>query len=279
MTPALVGALAAGTAVAVAIVARSSGAREAPIPSHPDRRALSEAGWHHSLRRWEALRAVTTVLGLLAALALGWHPAIAAPAALAPSAWIRLRAETARERAHRAILPLTVATEAALRSGTALPEALRRASAAVSDPIAARSFRVALDEFDLGASLDAALVRAAERSGDERARSVLGTIALGVGERLPRERLADLLAAIADRLAFEDGLAEEVRARAAGARQQQRLVALVVPAIALYLLFTMPVLASTLATDLGRFVLVPTALALEVTGVVLGRRIVRAASR
>lgn len=279
MSPALVGALAAGTAVAALIVARTSRPREIPIPCHPDRSALADAGWTRPVREWEAARVAIAGSALLAALALGWHPAVAVVGILAPSVWIRLRAEEARERAHRAILPLTVAAEAALRSGAALPEALRRASAAISDPVAAKPFRTALDEFDMGASLDGALVLAAERSDDERARSVLGTIALSLGERLPRERLADVLAAIADRLTFEDGLAEEVRARAAGARQQQRLVAFLVPGIALYLLVTMPVLATTLASDLGRFVLVPAALGLELAGILLSRRIVRSASR
>ncbi len=279
MSPALVGALAAGMAVATLIASRGSVARGIPAPSHPDRSALADAGWKRSVREWEAARLAVAGSILLAALALGWHPLVGLGGLLAPSVWVRLRAEEARERAHRAILPLTVAAEAALRSGAALPEALRRASAAASDPLAAGPFRAALDEFDMGASLDGALVQAAERSADERARSVLGTIALGLGERLPRERLADLLAAIADRLTFEDGLAEEVRARAAGVRQQQRLIALLVPAIALYLLVTVPVLASTLATDLGRFVLVPAAVGLELAGIALGRRIERSASR
>lgn len=279
MSSALVGALAAGTAVATLVASRGSVARGIPVPSHPDRSALVDAGWKRPMREWEAARVAIAGSMLLAALALGWHPLVALVGLLGPSVWIRLRAEEARERAHRAILPFTVAAEAALRSGAALPEALRRASAAVSDPVAARPFRAALDEFDMGASLEGALVQAADRSGDERSRSVLGTIALGLGERLPRERLADLLAAMADRLTFEDGLAEEVRARAAGARQQQRLIALLVPGIALYLLVTVPVLASTLGSDLGRFVLVPAAVGLEIAGIVLGRRIVRSASR
>lgn len=279
MSSSLVGALAAGAAVAIAIVARTSAAPHAPIPSHPDRSSLGDAGWRRPLREWEAVRAGIAAFTLVAALTFGWHLATVLVAALAPSVWIRLRAEGARERAHRAVLPLTVAAEAALRSGAALPEALRRASAAIAEPIAVRPFRAALDEFELGASLDGALVLAAERSRDRRARSVLVTIALGLGERLPRERLADLLAAIADRLAFEDGLADEVRARASGARQQQRLVALLVPAIAVYLLLTMPVLATTLASDLGRFVLVPAAVCLELAGILLSRGIVRAASR
>ena len=79
---------------------------------------------------------------------------------------------------------------------------------------------------------------------------------------------------VGDRLAFEDQLDDEVRARAAGARQQQWLLALLVPVMALYLAATMPTLALTLDSALGRFVLIPAAATLEVAGMVIGRRIV-----
>lgn len=281
MTAALVGALAAATAVVAAILARGP-LEPAPRPRalpHPDRADLGDAGWRRPLRDWEALRLAATVAAAALAVVAGQPPALGLLAAMAPSLWIRARATTARERAHRAVLPQVVAAEAALRSGAALPDALRRALASQPDPLAARPLRSALDAFDLGASLETSLASAAGASRDERVGAALGTLALGVGERLPRERLADLMAAICSRLAFEDGLAREVSARASGVRQQQWLIACLVPALAAYLFVTMPVLAATLSTDLGRFVLVPGAAALEVGGVVLSRRIVRSAMR
>ena len=68
-------------------------------------------------------------------------------------------------------------------------------------------------------------------------------------------------------------------ARTAGLRSQVVLLALVVPAIAGYLAFTVPSLAATLGQPVGRFVLIPAALALEVIGVIASRRAVDGAHR
>lgn len=277
----LVGALSVATA-AVALVLglalRDATPRHVYRP-HPDAAALLDAGWTGSLRRWEAMRASIVLATLIAAGALGIPVPIASLAAVAPSIWVRLRAEAARDRARRALGRILVGTESALRSGLSLPDALRRGIEASGDALASRPLSEALRAFDLGASLDAALVTTGHASRDDRARVAIGSLALGIAERLPRERLADLLASVADRASFEERLDDEVRARASGARQQQRLLAALVPALALYLAFTMPTLAITLGSDLGRFVLIPAAIALEISGIVLGRRVVRGALR
>jgi len=277
----LVGALAAATAAAAAAVALC-GPREVPAvgaPVHPDADALGDAGWRHGLIRWEALRcAAVTAAALLTAFAA--VPAAVIPlAAVAPSVWVRTRAQQARDRARREHARLLVAIASALRSGLSLPDALRRAARDAPDGLSARALRAALRSFDLGAGLDRSLLEASGVAPDDLERVALGTLALGVAERLPRERLAALVEAVSDRAAFALRLDDEVRARTSGARQQQRLLALLVPALALYLSVTMPSLAATLASDLGRFVLVPAAAMLEVGGILLGGRIVRGAMR
>ena len=279
MSAHLVGALAAATAaIAVIMCVSLRGAEPDVTLPHPDASALRDAGWEGGLRRWEALRAASVLGGLVAAAALGAPAALALIAAIAQSIWIRLRAEAARDRARRAVGRIFADTESALRSGLSLPDALRRGTDA-ADGLASRPLVDALRAFDLGGSLDASLIRSAGSCRDERARVAMATLALGIAERLPRERLADLLAAIADRVAFEERLEEETRAKAAGARQQQRLLALLVPALATYLAVTMPTLAATLGSDLGRFVLIPGAVLLEAAGVILGRRVIRGALR
>jgi Flp pilus assembly protein TadB len=271
--------------VATAVVAAAlalSGTRAPAItaaPVHPDREALLDAGWRHGLLRWEGLRlavlAVSALVAVTAAVPLG----LALPAAVAPSIWVRARADGARDRGRRAFARVLVAIGSGLRSGLSLPDALRRALGAEEDPLATRSLRAALRSFDLGGGLDEALQAAAERARDVTERVALGTLALGVTERLPRDRLADLVDAVAERAQFALRLDDEVRARAAGARQQQKLLALLVPALAIYLGLTVPSLAATLGSDLGRYVLIPGAAALEIGGIVLGRRIVRDAAR
>lgn len=244
---------------------------------HPDADALLDAGWSAGVRRWEAIRLGIAAGACLVVLASGITVVIVGIAIAAPSLWIRLRAEAARDRARRSFGRVLASTESALRSGLSLPDALRRGVEATSDALASRPLRDALRAFDLGEGLDMALTGAALRCRDERARVAIGSLALGIAERLPRERLADLMAAVADRVSFEERLDDEVRARAAGARQQQRLLAAVVPALALYLSVTMPTLAATLGSDLGRFVLIPAAIGLETVGILLARRVIRRA--
>lgn len=275
--------LAGAAAVVVAVVATSVALVMPPISRpirrvrHPDLALLQDIGWRRGLIAWEAIRAASAFAALVISLATGLPIILALMGGLAPSLWVRLRGQAARDRSHRATGALVSAVESALRSGTSLPEALRRAADGIGEPIARRPIEAALRSFELGSGLDVALIGSAAQVGDERERDVLMTLALGIEERLPRERLADLLASIADRVAFEDELADEVRARAAGARQQQWLLAGLVPALAIYLAATMPMLGATLASDLGRFVLVPVAVALEIGGIVLSSRVIRGA--
>ena len=266
-------------ALAIACLFSAPFARSRPASvraSHPDRRALAEAGWIRPLWQWELVRAgcATSALALLATTPLPLVGAIAG--IIGPSVFVRYRAEGARQRAARATTRLLRATEGALRSTMPLPEALRRASDATADVLARRPFVDALRAFDLGASLDEALRTSAALASDARTRAALETLALGVASRLPHERAAQLVGSIADRLAFEERIADEVRARTSGLRSQVLLLALIVPAMALYLGLTVPSLPTTLASPIGRYVLVPASLGLEVVGIVLSRRLVRA---
>lgn len=281
MSLVLVGALAAATAAVAAAVALCGPREVAAVsaPRHPDADTLRDAGWRHGLIRWEALRCAVVAAAVLLAAFAAVPAAVILVAAIAPSVWMRTRAQQARERARRAHAQTLVAIASALRSGLSLPDALRRSTQGAPDELSGRALRAALRSFDLGAGLDRSLFEAAGLARDDVERAALGTLALGVAERLPRERLAELVEAIAERAAFALRLDDEVRARTAGARQQQRLLALIVPALALYLSVTMPSLAATLASDLGRFVLIPAAAMLEVGGIVLGGRIVRGAMR
>lgn len=244
---------------------------------HPDRAALAAAGWRWSHARWEASR-----LGCVAAAALlfgacGGPLLLAAPAALVPSVAVRLRAQQARDRSRGPATRILVAAGAGLRSGLPLAEALRQGAAGCGDRAARRPVESALAAFDLGGPLDGALGSAARAMPPGSVATAFEALALGVGERLPSDRIATLLGAITDRLLFEERLASEVAARAAGARMQLWLLAAIVPALALYLAMSLPALAAVLGGPLGRTVLIPGALLLEIAGVLLSRGIVRRA--
>jgi Flp pilus assembly protein TadB len=276
------GAIAAMLSMSCALLAPFArrGSWRIPRVAHPDIRALDDVNWRRPVWHWEAARAACIVTSLLlaASASVPIAPMVAA-AALAPSFVVRSRAASARWRARLATTRLLRATEAALRSGTSLPEALRRACEAADDRLARRPFVEALREFDLGAPLNQALRRSAGRAADARSRIALETLAMGIASRLPYDRAGILVAAVTDRLAFEERLDEEIRARTGGLRAQVVLLALIVPALSAYLALTVPTLAATLGQPIGRFVLIPAALVLEVVGLVASRRAIDGARR
>lgn len=275
---AAVGALAIVTALMALALLPHADAWRPRWPAHPDATALRDAGWHVTVRSWEGVRIATTGFAVLALALIGLAP-LGLIFGTAPSLAVRLRAQWARERARGELPRLLVGTHAGLRSGLALPEALRRALHSCSDPLARRPFEDAIRHFDLGDPLDAALRVAAGSSRDRRATDALHTLALGVAERLPVERAAALLEAVAQRATHEVTLDAEIRARSAGVRSQMYLLAALVPALALYLIATMPGLAATLSGPLGRTVLIPGAVTLELVGILASRRIVRSVAR
>lgn len=274
----VVGAVALAIAIVALVAVPLAPAWQVRRIVHPDALALADAGWRWSYGRWEAVRlVVVTAAVMLLAAANGPLP-LGLAASFVPSVAVRLRAETARERSRGPATRVLVAAHATLRSGAPLAEALRRGLEGCDDRIARRPLETALARFDLGEPLDRTLADAARAMPARRVAAAFDALALGVSERLPIERVAALLGAVTDRLLFEERLAAEVAARAAGARTQMWLLAALVPSLALYLAFTMPALATTLGGPLGRTVLVPAALLLEIAGVVLSRRVVRLAS-
>jgi Flp pilus assembly protein TadB len=164
-------------------------------------------------------------------------------------------------------------TLAGLRSGTSLPEALRLAVSSEPEP-APGPFAGALRAFDLGAPLDVALREARAGARDDRVRLGLDALSLCVAERLPASRCSTLIASAVDRLLFQQRISDDVRARTSGLRAQVVLLAALVPGLALYLAVTVPGLAETFATPLGRFVLLPLAAMLETVGIVASRHVV-----
>lgn len=188
------------------------------------------------------------------------------------AAHLRDRREAAAAGARS--LDVLQATSAALRSGAPLSIALRQAleghGTVMRDP-----YRRALRAFELNADLHEELRAAGHATSDRRVQLGLEALALVAAEQLPAVRAAAIVASVADRLAFDLRLAEEVRARTSGVRAQIVLLALLVPALALYLVLSLPGLAGTLGSPLGLFVLVPAAAVFEIAGIVASRAIVR----
>jgi Flp pilus assembly protein TadB len=191
-----------------------------------------------------------------------------------PVAWWRDRREARAARAHA--LGILRSTHAALRSGVPLAGALRLALDGA--PALGRSpFLRALRAFELGGPLDASLGQTSGVASHRAVALALHALAIVSAEQLPASRAAAIVGSVADRLAFDERLSQEVASRTSGLRAQVVLLALVVPALAIYLLITLPGLDETLATPLGRFVLIPAAVLFETFGIIASRAIVRGA--
>lgn len=223
-----------------------------------------------------ALAAAVAIAALILAAAvpavgpgLGHHEALS----IASRMFVRLADRRRRARSSRHILEALQATHAGLRSGLPLPLALR--SAVESGPAEARAtLSAALRAFDLNIPLDDAL-RAVATGADRRVSLALEALALLAAEQLAASRAAAVLGSVCDRLAFEERLVAEVGARTGGLRAQMFLLAFLVPAIAVYLVLTVPGVGSTLTSALGTHVLIPAALLFEIAGIVASRGIIR----
>ena len=102
------------------------------------------------------------------------------------------------------------------------------------------------------------------------------TLRICTGNHLPTEKARNLLLELTATVQFNVQLTNEVKARSSGQRAQVWLLAIIVPGMYVYLRLMSPHLLSVLdETVLGRFVLVPLAAALEVSGIVLSFRIAR----
>lgn len=239
--------------------------------THPERSILREAGWTRSMLAWECVRVAMVICGLAFAGTVGATP-LGLIGAVVPSIVARTIAARRRDERARQTVALLQMTVAGLRSGAGLTEALRLA--ATSGPeVDFGPFAAALRSFDLGAPLDAALRDARGRQHDHRLIVGLDALSLCVAEQLPASRCVTLIASTIDRLLFEQRTADDVRARTSGLRAQIVLLAAMVPGLALYLALTVPGMAETLATPLGRFVLLPLAATLEVVGIFASRRV------
>ena len=269
----LAGAVAAALAVMCLILVPLGVPRIPGVSiTHTERSILRDAGWTRSLIEWECLRALAGFCGLAIAGSFGVLP-LGLVALAAPSLIARMRAARRREERARETVSLLNMTLAGLRSGSSLTEALRLATG--SGPASGVGpFAAALRAFDLGEPLDLALRDARTKARDHRVVLGLDALALCVAEQLSGSRCATLIASAVDRLVFEQQIADDVRARTSGLRAQVVLLAALVPALALYLAFTVPGMAETFATPLGRFVLLPLAAILELIGIVASRRVV-----
>jgi Flp pilus assembly protein TadB len=92
----------------------------------------------------------------------------------------------------------------------------------------------------------------------------------------PVSAAAEVLGSLGEAARSNQSIARQAAAESKGLRLQAAILAIVIPALFLYLtLVNGELIAPVMATPLGRYVLLPAAALLEVTGIVLSWRVTR----
>lgn len=189
-----------------------------------------------------------------------------------------LAALTSRRRAQseKRALQLLQLLLANLGAGSTYLDALQAARRSIGDRGLAEDLTDVVHEFLLDVPLDTALRHVRPRIVGRNLGLVWDNLTICAAQNIPAERARDLLLDISTTVRFNVQLASEVRAQTTGQRVQIWILALLVPAIYLYLRLVSPYFLNVLDDTLvGRYVLLPTAAALEVGGVYLSFRVSR----
>ena len=99
-------------------------------------------------------------------------------------------------------------------------------------------------------------------------------LAICLANKIPTSRAKGLFNELASTVQFNVQVQQEIRAKTSGQRVQIWLLAAIVPGLYLYLRFINPDFFFVLdQTAIGKFVLFPAAMALEILGLVLSFRV------
>jgi Flp pilus assembly protein TadB len=223
-----------------------------------------------------------TIIAPVGLLAIGWQqsPVLgvfgAGAGLILPRAYLAWLVHLQARRSEAAAPGLLQAIVAGLSAGNTYLEALRHARRASSDPWIAEDLDFVIQRFILNVPLSDSLREVRARITTRNLGLIWETLSICDANHLPTQAARTLLVELSSAVQFNVQLANEVRARSAGQRAQIWLLAVIVPAMYIYLRLVNPQLLSVLdETMLGRFVLFPMAAVLEVAGIALSFRIAR----
>jgi len=278
--------------VVAAVAVFCLGAGVLPRAPEPHRRIR---GWYSrriELRRVELARARlkldpamfewTALLAPPAALAIGWYfsPLIGlagfGAGLLAPRLLISFLIGRQRARSEKEAPQLLQLLLANLSSGSTYLEALQATRAGIRDRWLAEDLATVVQRFLLGVPLEDALREVRPHIVSHNLALIWDNLTICVAQKIPTERARNLLMDIAATVRFNVQLESEVRAQTTGQRVQIWVLALLVPAVYLYLRAVSPYFLSVLdETWTGRYLLLPAAAVLEVSGIYLSFRLSR----
>jgi len=214
--------------------------------------------------------------------AIGWQqsPVLgvfgAGAGLILPRVYLAWLVHVQARRSEAAAPGLLQAIVAGLSAGNTYLEALRHARRGSHDLWIAEDLDFVIQRFILNVPLSDSLREVRARITTRNLGLIWETLSICDANHLPTQAARTLLVELSSAVQFNVQLANEVRARSAGQRAQIWLLAVIVPAMYIYLRLMNPQLLSVLdETMLGRFVLFPLAAVLEVAGIALSFRIAR----
>lgn len=281
-------AVVAATAVLLLGVATAPGARD----THHERREslfermvekqrtrLRAARLNVDARRFTLLCIATPPVLVLAGMVLG-SPVVAAVGGAAgfvvPRIYLDALVRAQRRRTEAEAPRMLQVILASLASGSTYLEALQEARARATDRWLRDDLDHVIAEFHLGVPLERSIAGVRSATAGRNLALIWDNLAICIANRIPASRAKGLFVELSSTVQFNVQVQQEVRARTSGQRAQIWLLALIVPGLFLYLRVLDGSLFDVLdATTLGRWVLMPVAVFLEVLGIVLSFRFAR----
>ncbi len=165
---------------------------------------------------------------------------------------------------------------ASLAAGRTYLEALEEARGRIHD----RWLRSDLDhivrQFHLDIPLETSVTEVRLLAAGRNLGLIWDNLAICIGNRIPAGKAKGLFAELSTTVQFNVQVQQEVKARTSGQRAQIWLLAAIVPGLFFYLRLINPEFFAVLdETTVGRLVLFPAAVALEILGLVLSVRVAR----
>jgi len=161
-----------------------------------------------------------------------------------------------------------------LSGGRTYLEALEESRRRVKDKWLHEDLDHIITQFHLDVPLEKSISEVRRAASGRNLRLIWDNLAICLANRIPASRAKGLFQELSSTVQFNVQVQQEVRAKTSGQRTQIWLLAAIVPGLYLYLRLINPDFFFVLdQTFLGKFVLFPAAVALEVLGLVLSFRV------
>jgi Flp pilus assembly protein TadB len=165
---------------------------------------------------------------------------------------------------------------ASLTAGRTYLETLEEARSRAHDRWLRDDLDHIISRFHLDVPLEQSIAEVRATTAGRNLGLIWDNLAICIANRIPASRAKGLFVELSSTVQFNVQVQQEVRARTSGQRSQIWLLAAIVPGLFLYLRVINPDFFTVLdQTAVGRFVLFPAAVCLEITGVVLSIRLSR----